>query len=127
MGPGDVEESTFVSQNRPWGGQGHCLGFGEDVLCQPGFTGKALPGPWRSVIPKPRRPLKDTLNHQHLSRIEEEAAQRGGEYPVTKGTQDVTAVLRREVAKQHPRDQIQRPDVFCLGSMVCHNNSETVL
>lgn len=126
MGPGDIEESTFPSQSGPWGGQGHCLGFGEDVLCQPGFTEKALPGPWKSVIPKPRRPLTDTLNHQHLPRIEAEVAQKDGELPVTKGAQDETAVHRPEVAKQHPMDQIQHPDVFCLGSTVCHNKSETL-
>lgn len=68
MGPGDVEESTFPSQSGPQGGQGHCLGFREDVLCQPGFTKKALPGPWKSVIPEPRRPLRDTPYHHHLPR-----------------------------------------------------------
>lgn len=126
MGPGDIEESTLPSQSGPWGGQGHCLGFGEDVPRQPGFTERALPGPWKSVIPKPRRPLKGTLHHQHLPRIGVEAAQREGALPVTKGAQDETAVLGSEVAKQHPVGQIQHPDVFCLGSRVCHNKSETV-
>lgn len=68
MGPGDVEESTFPSQSGPQGGQGHCLGFREDVLCQPGFTKKALPGPWKSVILEPRQPLRDTLSHHQLPR-----------------------------------------------------------
>lgn len=71
MGPGDVEESTFPSQSGPWGGQGHYLGFREDVLCQPDFTEKALPGPWKSVISEPRRTLRDTLFHQHLPRTRE--------------------------------------------------------
>lgn len=71
MGPGDIEESTFPSQSGPWGGQGHYLGFGEDVLCQLGFTEKVLPGPWKSVISKPRRILRDTLFHQHLPRTRE--------------------------------------------------------
>lgn len=77
MGPGDVEESTFPSQSRPWGGQGHYLGFREDVLCQPGFTEKALPGPWKSVIPKPRRTLsEDTLFISICPELGREAAQR---------------------------------------------------
>lgn len=46
--------------------------------------------------------------------------------PVTEGTQDGTAVLTPEVAKQHPVDQIQYPDVFCLASIVCHDKSEAM-
>lgn len=56
-----------------------------------------------------------------------EAAQRGDELPVTKGAQDETAVLRPEVAKQHPEDQMQYPDMFCLARRVCHNKSEAMV
>lgn len=55
-----------------------------------------------------------------------EAAQRGGDLPVTEGAQDGTAVLTPEVAKQHPVDQMQCPDVFCLASLVCHDKSEAM-
>lgn len=77
------------------------------------------------MVPKPRRPLRDTV-FNICPELGREAVQRGGELPVTGVPQDEAEALRPEVAKQHPMDPLQCPDVFCLASVMCHNKSETM-